>query len=150
MYQFGGKQNIVKPKKSVPKKPKKSIPKKPKKSVKKPKKSTPKKPKKSVPKKSKKSVPKKSKKSAPKKSKKSAPKKSKKSVKSKKPIKIKKLKYNVSVSNKVKECKKEKIAIVMNEFKNKSLKKRNGEPVTNQRQAIAIALSVAKKECEKN
>lgn len=46
-----------------------------------------------------------------------------------------------------KDCKRKKISRTMGEFKRKSLKLRNGKPVTNRRQAIAIALSQADRYC---
>ena len=46
-----------------------------------------------------------------------------------------------------KECKKRKISFVMHEFKNQKLKARGSRKVTNRKQAIAIALSVANKSC---
>ena len=49
--------------------------------------------------------------------------------------------------NKSDDCRQKKIAYVMSEFKNKSLKLRNGKKVVNPRQAIAIALSEASKKC---
>jgi Mg-chelatase subunit ChlI len=50
-------------------------------------------------------------------------------------------------SVKYEECKKNKIATVMREFKNKKLKAKPGYTVTNPKQAIAIALSEAKRFC---
>jgi hypothetical protein len=50
--------------------------------------------------------------------------------------------------SKVQDCKKNKISTVMKEFKTKTLKTRQGKTVTNPKQAIAIALSVAKRYCE--
>lgn len=44
-------------------------------------------------------------------------------------------------------CKREKIKFVMKEFKDKNLKSSNGKNVTSQKQAIAIALSIACKNC---
>jgi hypothetical protein len=44
-------------------------------------------------------------------------------------------------------CKREKIGVVMKEFKEKKLKLRNKQPVTNPKQAIAIALSIADRNC---
>lgn len=51
--------------------------------------------------------------------------------------------------DRVKACKKKKIGVVMGEFKRGVLKARGGKPVSNRRQAIAIALSVATRMCEK-
>ena len=45
------------------------------------------------------------------------------------------------------ECRRKKISRTMGEFKRRSLKLRNGKPVTNRRQAIAIALSQADRYC---
>jgi hypothetical protein len=44
-------------------------------------------------------------------------------------------------------CRREKIGTVMKEFKEKKLKLRNKQTVTNPKQAIAIALSIAKRNC---
>jgi hypothetical protein len=51
-------------------------------------------------------------------------------------------------SDKIKNCKQRKISQVIREFKSKSLKLRNKKVVTNPKQAIAIALSIASKKCE--
>lgn len=59
----------------------------------------------------------------------------------------KRSKINKSNQNKIKQCKQQKISQVMSEFKNKTLKLRNNKPVTNPKQAIAIALSIASKKC---
>ncbi len=45
-------------------------------------------------------------------------------------------------------CKSEKVGDVMREFKDKDLKDRSGKIITNQKQAIAIALSQAQKTCK--
>lgn len=45
-------------------------------------------------------------------------------------------------------CRKTKIGTVMNEFKSKTLKTRGDKVVTNPKQAIVIALSVAKRNCK--
>jgi hypothetical protein len=47
----------------------------------------------------------------------------------------------------IKKCTGRKIGVVMREFKNKQLKMRSGQPVTNRKQAIAIALSEARRTC---
>lgn len=46
-----------------------------------------------------------------------------------------------------KECKKRKVSFVMKEFKQKKLHSRGRRKVTNRKQAIAIALSIADKSC---
>jgi hypothetical protein len=51
------------------------------------------------------------------------------------------------LSNKKRSCVKNKVAFVMKEFKNKSLKSSTGYIIKNPKQGIAIALSIAKKEC---
>ena len=61
----------------------------------------------------------------------------------------KQIKQKSSNLNKIKKCKQRKISKVMGEFKSKSLKLRNKKIVTNPKQAIAIALSIASKKCEK-
>ena len=45
------------------------------------------------------------------------------------------------------DCKKKVVKKVMDDFKNKKLKSRNGDVVTNNKQALAIGLSKAQKEC---
>lgn len=57
-----------------------------------------------------------------------------------------KINYKV-LSNKKKSCVKKKIGIVMKEFKTKRLHSSSGKLVTNPKQGIAIALSVARKYC---
>jgi len=47
-----------------------------------------------------------------------------------------------------KKCLQEKVKVVMKEFKNKKLKSGSGKKVKNPKQAIAIALNVAKKKCK--
>jgi hypothetical protein len=47
-----------------------------------------------------------------------------------------------------KKCIQEKVKVVMKEFKNKKLKSGSGKRVKNPKQAIAIALNVAKKSCK--
>jgi len=51
------------------------------------------------------------------------------------------------LSNKKKSCIKKKVGIVMNEFKTKKLHSSSGYLVTNPKQGIAIALSIAKRNC---
>lgn len=46
------------------------------------------------------------------------------------------------------DCKKNKTSTIMKEFKSKALKTKQGKVVTNPKQAIAIALSVAKRYCK--
>jgi hypothetical protein len=53
-------------------------------------------------------------------------------------------------SPKEKTCFNKKMSIVMNEFKNKTLRSSSGQRVTNPKQALAIALSVSKRQCLKN
>lgn len=66
-----------------------------------------------------------------------------KTSKSSKPSKIN---YKI-LSNKKKSCVKKKVGIVMREFKTKRLHSSSGKLVTNPKQGIAIALSVARKYC---
>jgi hypothetical protein len=54
----------------------------------------------------------------------------------------------ISPTRSVNDCKKNKISTVMKEFKSKTLKTKQGKTVTNPKQAIAIALSVAKRYCQ--
>jgi hypothetical protein len=54
----------------------------------------------------------------------------------------------ISPTRSVNDCKKNKISTVMKYIKSKTLKTRQGKTVTNPKQAIAIALSVAKRYCE--
>ena len=61
--------------------------------------------------------------------------------------KISKKKSNIRSKIKQKQCRRKKISIVMGEFKSGKLKMRNKKPVTNPKQAIAIALSVANRYC---
>jgi hypothetical protein len=51
------------------------------------------------------------------------------------------------LSDEKRSCIRNKVAIVMKEFKNKKLKSSAGYMVENPKQGIAIALSVARKEC---
>ena len=60
--------------------------------------------------------------------------------------KVKRINYK-RLSNKKRSCVKNKVAFVMKEFKNKSLKSSSGYKVTNPKQGIAIALSIARKKC---
>jgi len=70
-----------------------------------------------------------------------------KTKKSKTPSKTKNnINYKV-LSNKKKSCIKKKVGIVMNEFKTKKLHSSSGYLVTNPKQGIAIALSIAKRNC---
>ena len=59
---------------------------------------------------------------------------------------VKNINYKV-LSNKKKSCIKKKVGIVMNEFKTKRLHSSSGYLVTNPKQGIAIALSIAKRNC---
>jgi hypothetical protein len=76
-------------------------------------------------------------------------KKSPKKIKSNQLIKNGDKKNKKTKLDKIKNCKQRKISQVMGEFKTKSLKLRNKKVVTNPKQAIAIALSIASKKCEK-
>lgn len=72
--------------------------------------------------------------------------------KAKKPKKKSKAKNKNNInykvlSNKKKSCIKKKVGIVMNEFKTKRLHSSSGYLVTNPKQGIAIALSIAKRNC---
>lgn len=55
---------------------------------------------------------------------------------------------NGKLSAEIKECMKEKVSLIMREFKNKTLKTKYGTIVTNPKQAIAIALYSARKICD--
>jgi hypothetical protein len=73
-----------------------------------------------------------------------------KTKKSKKPSSKIKNKNNINykvLSNKKKSCIKNKVGIVMSEFKKKTLHSSSGYLVTNPKQGIAIALSIAKRNC---
>ena len=59
---------------------------------------------------------------------------------------VKRINYK-KLSNKKRSCIKNKVAFVMKEFKNKSLKSSAGYKIKNPKQGIAIALSIARKEC---
>jgi hypothetical protein len=67
---------------------------------------------------------------------------------------VKKQKNNVSDkktsknNDKIKTCIKNKIRLIMREFKNKELFANNGTLVSNPKQAIAIALNMSKKTCD--
>jgi hypothetical protein len=63
--------------------------------------------------------------------------------------KKKKLKSVKRKTQKKLSCEQKKISQVMGEFKRKSLKTPNKKVVKNRKQAIAIALNVARKSCEK-
>lgn len=47
------------------------------------------------------------------------------------------------------KCQRKKVEVVMHEYKEGSLKRRNGKPVKARKEAIAIALNVARKKCSK-
>jgi len=66
----------------------------------------------------------------------------------KKSIKKKSIKKKLKIADIKSNCRKNKIQTVMSEFKNKKLKLRNGKIVTDRKQGIAIALSVANKYCQ--
>ena len=53
------------------------------------------------------------------------------------------------MTTKVEKCERKKVGLIMREFKEGSLKRRNKKTVKNQKEAVAIALSVAKKKCSK-
>jgi hypothetical protein len=63
-------------------------------------------------------------------------------------VKSKSAKGKLNITDLKSDCKKNKIQTVMSEFKNKKLKLRNGKIVTDRKQGIAIALSVANKYCQ--
>jgi ankyrin repeat protein len=69
-----------------------------------------------------------------------------KAKKSSKMSNVKNINYKV-LSDKKKSCIKKKVGIVMNEFKTKKLHSSSGNLITNPKQAIAIALSIAKRNC---
>ena len=52
------------------------------------------------------------------------------------------------MTTKVEKCQRKKVKVVMEEYKEGSLKRRNGKSVKSQKEAIAIALNVAKKKCK--
>ena len=60
----------------------------------------------------------------------------------------KKRSLKVNLSKKKKTCMKNKVGLVMKEFKEKTLRSSAGQLVTNPKQGIAIALSVARKTCK--
>ncbi len=53
------------------------------------------------------------------------------------------------MSNKKDKCIKKKVEVVMHEYKKSSLKRRDGKNVKSRKEAVAIALNVAKKKCKK-
>jgi len=53
------------------------------------------------------------------------------------------------MTTKVEKCERKKVKKVMEEYKEGSLKLRNGKKVKSQKQAIAIALNVSRKKCRK-
>jgi hypothetical protein len=53
------------------------------------------------------------------------------------------------MSTKKDKCIKKKIEKVMHEFKEGSLKRRDGKTIKSRKEAVAIALNVAKKKCSK-
>jgi hypothetical protein len=53
------------------------------------------------------------------------------------------------MSTKKDKCIKKKVEVVMHEFKKGSLKRRDGKIVKSRKEAVAIALNVAKKKCNK-
>ncbi len=52
------------------------------------------------------------------------------------------------MTTKVEKCQRKKVKVVMEEYKEGSLKRRNGKPVKSQKEAVAIALNVARKKCK--
>ena len=65
----------------------------------------------------------------------------------KKPTVKKSVKKSVKKVNKIAECKRSKIGTIMKEFKEGKLKTSYGKKVTNRKQGIAIALSMANRYC---
>ena len=53
------------------------------------------------------------------------------------------------MTTKIEKCQRKKIGLVMKEYKEGSLKRRNNLKVKNSKEAIAIALNVARKKCSK-
>jgi hypothetical protein len=53
------------------------------------------------------------------------------------------------MTTKVEKCKRKKVELVMREYKEGSLKRRNGLKVKNPKEAIAIALNVSRKKCSR-
>lgn len=51
--------------------------------------------------------------------------------------------------SKYEDCKKNIMHKIVTEYSNKKLKSRNGKPIKNKKQAIAIGLSISEKECKK-
>ncbi len=54
---------------------------------------------------------------------------------------------NYYMTTKVEKCQRKKVKTVMEEYKKGSLKRRNGKSVKSPKEAIAIALNVAKRKC---
>jgi hypothetical protein len=52
------------------------------------------------------------------------------------------------MTTKIEKCQRKKVKTVMEEYKEGSLKRRNGKAVKSQKEAVAIALNVAKKKCK--
>ncbi len=52
------------------------------------------------------------------------------------------------MTTKVEKCQRKKVKVVMEEYKKGSLKRRNGKQVKSQKEAVAIALNVARKKCK--
>ena len=51
--------------------------------------------------------------------------------------------------SKYENCKKDIMHKIVTEFSNKKLKNRNGKPIKNRKQSIAIGLSISEKDCKK-
>lgn len=65
-------------------------------------------------------------------------------------INLKNLTYLYGGAQSYDKCKSQKVSQVMEEYKQKKLKDRAGKTITNQKQAIAIALNQAQSKCEYN
>jgi hypothetical protein len=53
------------------------------------------------------------------------------------------------MTTKTEKCQRKKIEVVMHEYKKGSLQRRNSKPVKSRKEAIAIALNIARRKCSK-
>ncbi len=47
------------------------------------------------------------------------------------------------------KCERKKVKVVMHEYKEGSLKRRNSKPVKSRKEAVAIALNIARRKCSR-
>ena len=53
------------------------------------------------------------------------------------------------MTTKTEKCQQKKIKVIMHEYKEGSLKRRNSKKVKSRKEAVAIALNIARRKCSK-